>query len=142
MPTRNLNNINLRSFGNYVSFPFKGVKYGKSFFPYFTKKWNMLPKDIQNKNLDDFKLYIKEKVKPNRYKHYSRGDKYRCSLLTRLRVGRSQLNQHMFTVGLSDTEKCTCTNNVKETSQHFMTQCPLYTENRQILFDKINFQDE
>ena len=43
----------------------------------------------------------------------------------------------MFTVGLSDTEKCTCTNNVKETSQHFMTQCPLYTENRQILFDKI-----
>ena len=97
----------------------------------------MLPKDIQNKNLDDFKLYIKEKVKPNRYKHYSRGDKYRCSLLTRLRVGRSQLNQHMFTVGLSDTEKCTCTNNVKETSLHFMTQCPLYTENRQILFDKI-----
>lgn len=139
MPTRNLNNINLRSFGNYVPFPFKGVKYGNSFFPYFTKKWNMLPKDVQNKNLDDFKLYIKEEVKPKKYKHYARGDKYRCSLLTRLRVGRSQLNQHMFTVGLSDTEKCTCTCNVKETTLHFMTQCPLFTENRQILFNKIKY---
>ena len=82
-------------------------------------------------------MYIKEEVKPKRYKHYARGDKYRCSLLTRLRVGRSQLNQHLFTVGLSDTEKCTCTNNVKETTQHFLTQCSLFTENRQILFNKI-----
>ena len=136
MPTRNLNNINLRSNGNYVPFPFRGVKYGKSFFPYFTKRWNMLPKNVQIKNHDDFKLYIKES-KPKRYKFYARGDKYKCSLLTKIRVGRSDLNVHRFSIGLSDTEKCICTSNSKETPLHFLVQCQRYTEQRQTLFNKI-----
>ena len=97
----------------------------------------MLPKAVKIKNLDDFKMYIKEQLKPKRYRFYARGDKYRCSLMTRIRVGRSLLNQHRFTVGLSDTEKCTCNRSAKETPQHFFTQCQLYTEQRLILFNKM-----
>ena len=97
----------------------------------------MLPQQIKIKNLIDFKAYIKDEIKPKKYKFYARGDKRSCSLLTKIRVGRSDLNVHRFTVGMCDTEKCRCTSNVKETPIHFITQCQLYTEQRQILYNKI-----
>ena len=48
-----------------------------------------------------------------------KGIKYKCSLLTRIRVGRSFLNEHSFTMGFSHSmswEKCQAT---RESSLHF-----------------------
>ena len=92
-----------RSNGGYIPFKFKGNKFNNSFFPNTSKMWNFLPKEIQYKELDEFKACIKKEKKPPKYKHFARGSKLSNTLFTRIRVGRSSLNQHKFTIGLSDT---------------------------------------
>ena len=74
--------------------------------------------------------------KPKHYKHFSRGKKQSCALLTRLRVERSYLNAHAFEVGKTDSPKCSC-EHPNENLLHFITSCWLYTEERRILYDQI-----
>ena len=64
-----------RSKIGYVPDRFKGANFEKSFFPNTLKLWNRLPKEVQSKNLVDFKIDIKHRFKPPRYKHFSKGQK-------------------------------------------------------------------
>ena len=57
-------------------------------------------------------------------------------MLTRIRVGRSSLNQHKFTIGLSDSPECIC-HFKTESPEHFFLDCFLYSPERQILFGLI-----
>ena len=75
----------------------------------------------------DFKIELNKSLKPNKRKHYNRGNKYSIMLLTSLRVEHSNLNAHSFKIGL-DTP---------ETSLHFLIVCPHFTEQRRTLFDRI-----
>ena len=77
-----------------------------------------------------------KKIKPPRYKHFARGSKLGNILLTRIRVGRSSLNQHKFTIGLSDSPECLC-HFKSESPEHFFLDCFLYSLERQILFGLI-----
>ena len=43
-----------------------------------------------------FKLKLKDKLKPHKFKHFNCGFRYPNTLHTQLRVGRSFLNSHMF----------------------------------------------
>ena len=72
-----------------------------------TARWlqNM---SIEYKYVNDFKLSIKKEIKPPTYKHFSHGSKLGNTLLTQIRVGRSNLHQHKFTIGLSDSPECQC----------------------------------
>ena len=56
----NTNHYNLRTLQPFKPFPFKGVKYSKSFFPYFTKKYNDLDKKTRQLLTEDLKLEIKK----------------------------------------------------------------------------------
>ena len=94
---------------------FERVRFNSSFFPNTTKMWNSLPKEIVMLNLPDFKNSMKKMFKPKRYKHFARGSKLGNILLTRIRVGRSDLNQHKFTVGHVDSPECLC---------HFRSESP------------------
>ena len=87
---------NLRSDRVYQQLLVTGMKFCNSFFPYMSRLWNKLPKKVKSMNLEDFKLNLKEEVKPNRQKIYSKGNKHKCSLLTRIRIDRSYLNEHGF----------------------------------------------
>ena len=58
------------------------------------------------------------------------------SLLTRIRVGRSLLNQHSFTIGLSDSPECAC-HFRSESSEHYFLDCFLYTPERQTLLSLV-----
>ena len=78
-----------RSGGIYIPFKYKSIKFNNSFFPYFTKLWNALGKKQKSLNLQDFKQEMKKHIKPPRYKHLGRGNKYACKLLTQIRVGNS-----------------------------------------------------
>ena len=78
--------------------------------------------------LDDFKLYLKQEIKPKRYKFYSKGNKDTCSLLTRIRVGGSFLTEHSFSI------KC---NFPRANSLHYICVCPAFTEQRNILLTKM-----
>ena len=128
--------IGTRSNGGYLPFKQKGDKFKNSFFPNTSKLWNSLSKNIKCKDLYEFKLSMKNEIKPPKYKHFSRGSKLGNSLLTRLRVGRSYLNQHSFTICLADSPECLC-HLKSESSEHFFLYCFLYSPERQTLFELI-----
>ena len=115
---------------------YKGACFEKSFFPTTLKLWNLLPKDIQHKDLVEFKLCIKQRFKPPKYKHFHKGSKLGNTLLTRIRVGRSFLNQHKFTIGFSSTPECICHFKTESPNNYFM-DCFLYTLERQRMFSLI-----
>ena len=112
----------------------KDNKFNTSFFPNTLKLWNNLTREIQYKDVHEFKLSIKNKIKPPRYKHFARGNKFANTLLTRIRVGRSYLNQHKFTIGHADSPECSC-HFKSESPEHYFLQCFLYSQERQTLFD-------
>ena len=136
MPDRNPRKLNDDTNISYRQFPFKSMQFANSFFPYYTKKWNKLPHAVKLKPTDEFKNYQKTEIKPKKYKFYSKGNKYNCTLLTRIRIGRSYLNAHSFQVGHSDTMFCKC-GYKEENSVHYITQCPLYTEARRTMVGRI-----
>ena len=127
------NKFPTRSKGGYVPFKKINQKFDNSFFPHTTILWNNLPKNVKCMDLNDFKLYIKKELKPPRIKHFARGNKYANTLLTRIRVGRSDLNLHRFTIGLVESPICAC-HYREESTSHFFLDCFLYTNERQILF--------
>ena len=103
------------------------------FFPFMTKLWNGLNVSTQVMQLYDFKEQIKKELKPCGYKPFSKGSKVGNTLLTRLRLNRSDLNLHRFTIGLSESAECSCLAK-KESSIHYLTECFLYTGERQTLY--------
>ena len=79
---------------------------------------------------------MKSNLKPNKFRHFSNGSKIGNILLTRIRLDRSDLNLHKFIIGHSDTPECLC-HAKKESSLHFMIDCFIYSNERQILFDLV-----
>ena len=86
--------------------------------------------------LPEFKIKMKEELKPKKYKHFSKGSKIGNTLLTRIRLERSELNLHKFSIGQSESAECSC-HFKTESSQHFLIDCFLYSSERQILFDRV-----
>ena len=118
-----------RSKGAYSPYPNYGVKYGNSSCPYMTKLWNNLIVSTQLMALPDFKDQLKIEFKPIKIKHYSKGSKIGNTLLTRIRLDRSDLNLHNFTIGLSETPECLSHAN-KESSLHYLIECFHYSGER------------
>ena len=97
-----------RSNGGYSPYPNYGSKFNKSFSPYISKLWNNLEVSTQLMALPDFKEQLKKELKPAKIKHFSKGSKIGNTLLTRIRIERSDLNLHKFTIGQSETTECLC----------------------------------
>ena len=123
----------LRSRGGYIPFKSGSYKFNTSFFPFYCKLWNALPNNVKSQSLEDFKCYTRTELKPIRIKHFSKGQKYSNSLLTKISVGRSSLNQHKFSIGQIDSPECLC-NFREESVSHYFMDCFLYTLERQTLF--------
>ena len=132
-PRLNSNYPTNRTFQHY---PFMSSFFVNSYFPFSIKLWDQLEPDLRNEpDFTIFKLKLKDKLKPMKFKHYHVGFKYPNSLHTQLRLGRSALNCHLFQIGLSDTKLCLCGNT--ETLQHFLLDCELYDHARSLLFQKL-----
>ena len=76
-------------------------------------------------------------LKPCKDKLYSFGSKTGNSYHTQLRVGRSQLNGHLFEIGLAKTPGCLCGHKL-ESVTHFLLDCFLYQNERETLMQNIN----
>ena len=61
--------LSCRQVGNYMQYPNYGVKFLNSYFPYFSKKWNQLKRSTRNLDIGDFKLKLKETLKPKTLKN-------------------------------------------------------------------------
>ena len=84
----------------------------------------------------DFKLKLKEKYQGKKVKHYCRGiSKTSNSLHTQLRLGRSFLASHGFSIGINTSDLCLCWR--PETTKHFFLECFLFQEERKTLFEKL-----
>ena len=115
---------NTRVYIHYKQFPYKNKQFASSFYPYFTNKWNNSHKTLKNKrDINEYKLKLKNIYKASKYKFYYRGStKVGCSYLTRLRVGRSVLNDHAYSLGLLLSPECQC-HAPRESPEHMLLKC-------------------
>ena len=70
-------------------------------------------------------------------KKFLRGYPYANSLHTQLRLGRSYLSAHGYSIGLNNSDLCICSR--PETTKHFFT-CFLYQEEQKLLHEKVSQQ--
>ena len=64
-----------------------------------------------------------------------KGSRRGNALLTQLRVGRSFLNYHGYSIGLTDSPACLCDR--QETVEHYLLNCFLFTEERRLLLNTV-----
>ena len=106
-----------------------------SYFPAAIKEWNRL--DIDIRKSDSISIFKNVRPSPNKISnsHNPQGLK----LLTRLRLGLSQLRYHKFKHNFSDTINplCSCGSNI-ETTLHFLLYCPNFIECRNTLMSEIS----
>ena len=124
-----------RSNKHYSTYPETNTDFCNSFFPKISTLWNNLPFEMRNKDMIDFKMELGAQIKPYKNKLLSIGSRFGNSIHTQLRLGRSQLNDHLFGVRLSPTSKCLCGN--LETTEHYLLECFIYDIERQTLFSEL-----
>ena len=109
--------------------------YNNSFIPLATREWNLLPLEVKNCNsLYSFKRFLNRNMK-SIPKYYYIGDRKSQILHTRLRLQCSSLNADLFKNHILDHDKCAC--GQIENAEHFLLNCPTYTELRNETIGKI-----
>ena len=86
------------TFENYNN---KKTFFEQSFFPVTIKLWDEIDMGMKGLDLIEFKTKLKENLKPTRFKHFNCGFKFPNALHTQLRLKRSNLNSHLYSIGLS-----------------------------------------
>ena len=99
--------------------------------------WNQLPQNVRNLPAKKFKQEITNifGVSPPPL-YYSLGSKKENYLLTRLRLGMSNLNSHLFSVQAVPSPNCIC-GNTRESTAHYLLHCPRYHTERQALINDL-----
>ena len=114
-----------------------------SFFPYSISEWNKLDPDLRNaKSYSLFRKLLLRigRPSPNHiYKiHYLLGLK----LLTRLRLGLSHLNEHIFNHNFDNCSNPLCPCSLEmESAKHFFLHCHHYTNIRKTLLNFVEMID-
>ena len=110
--------------------------FANSFFPSAIKLWNNLEPGIRQ--IQDTK-HFKSEINKNITKiphHLSHGLRKANIIMTRLRMGCSELNSDLFKIGVVNTQICVCGHG-PETSYHFFFVCQKYMLMRTELHSKI-----
>lgn len=108
-----------------------------SFIPATLRQWNSLDPNMRNcRTLVTFKSKIKSKFKPSPLtKLYSSSFSPFSKYHTQLRLGLSKLNAHLFSYGIIPEPFCpNCPINTRETSAHYLLECPAYDAQREEMF--------
>ena len=117
----------------------KHQSFKNSYFPSTIIEWNKLDSNISNsETLNIFKSKILKFIKPTANSTFGCHNPIGVKLLTRLRLGLSNLREHKFKHGFQDTihPLCSCGKEV-ETTFHFFLSCPNYSDERLTLLSKI-----
>jgi hypothetical protein len=115
--------------------------YADSFLPYACTEWNNLPDGIKNiPSLEEFSETIKPPTRPPP-PHYSTGNRRNQILICRLRVGNADLNSNLFERNMADNSTCACEEE-DETTEHFLINCELYNDQRQIMLQELGMNPQ
>ena len=79
---------------------------------------------------EKIKITVQMPIKQHELVYF--GNRYLAVLHTRLRLGCSQLNAHLFRIGVKDSPQCICSGGNEDT-WHFFFVCPIYTVLRNTL---------
>lgn len=134
-PTRGSEtNVRLRNARLRNEVNFRISHFQQSYLPSAVKLVNKIPLRVME--INSHKLFRKRLAEliDNRQinMYHSLGPKHLNSLLTQLRVGRSKLNSHAFSIQKSDTPFCDCGYR-REDTHHFFLKCPKYAIQRTTL---------
>ena len=122
------------------SFNCRTCLFENSFFPSTTKLWNLLPSEIRNSpTLAQFKRKISNPCIPSvKYPELLNvGNRFTSILHSRLRMGRSQLNEHLHKIGVIESPACSC-GATSESVWHYFLTCPRYMVHRDVLHTTIS----
>ena len=108
----------------------------KSFIPSTINLWNSLEIDIRHsKSINMFKQRI-DKASEKAPLYFNFGNRHLNTLHTRLRYGCSILNADLYRINLVNSPSCSCSYPF-ENAYHYFFECPLYIDNRIIVFTNI-----
>ena len=129
-------NVKTRATGNIKQINCKSVKYSKTIIPDCIDMWHLLDDDVKSiVDFDTFKNSVIESRK--RDELYNFGDRKWNIIHAQLRLKSSNLNAHLVALHVLDEPMCSCGLDVEDNS-HFFFMCPLYNNERQILFNEVN----
>jgi len=131
-------NIELRNRNERTLFS-RTDRYSNSFFPYCINNWNKLDATIKAlPSLSLFKKHLNTYIRPTGKSCYGITDSIGIKLLTKIRVGFSDLRDHRYNHKFNCASPvCSCRLD-DETSEHFFLCCPLYRIQRNDLLSKIS----
>ena len=124
------NRYNLRNANDIQSVNAQSNLFKNSFIPATVRDWNNLPLCVrQSESLPIFKsrLFANNTPWPS---YYNAGSRVGQILHTRLRLDCSALNYDLNRRKLIDSKLCEC--GEVENAKHFIFQCPLFNEHRQL----------
>ena len=99
--------------------------YMSSFFPTAIREWNLIPDHIRSNPIRSYFLSYLNRNKSNSPNIYYYCSQRRAQVLhTRLRLGCSSLNHHLFNNHVSETSRCSCGD--EETIFHYIYECRKY----------------
>ena len=114
-------------------------RFSKSFFPFCQLGWEGLKPKLKNaRSVQEFKKLYKIDMVPPKKGFFLIQDRYGTGLLFKLRVDFSDLRSHIY------NHKFNCPSSIckcqieEETTQHYLTRCPLFQVQRSILLNDIS----
>jgi hypothetical protein len=126
--------------GNDIIVPFCRLSLTRDYFvPSTVRKWNSLNLSVRNLDtLSKFKKAIRSSISMPIPRYYSYGSRKLNIILTQLRCNASFLNYDLCKVKILSNASCNC-GAPCENSHHFFFDCDKYTDNREILFNSLNW---
>ena len=135
---------NTRSLEDVTTFYSRTDAFKYSFFPSTILEWNKLERKIrQSSTLLSFRNSLLKIGRPVPKPVYNIHNPNSLKLLTKLRLGLSQLNEHKFNQNFKDgvNSLCSCSLEVESVS-HFYLHCHYFTDIRKTLFHELRLVDE
>ena len=141
IPNATVRSYSLRSRPPVPTMVARTERFCNTFFPFCLSQWNKLDCHIRDlPTVASFKRALLKFYRPLGPPDYRINDPRGLTLLTRLRVGFSHLSEHKFRHNFQDILDpfCSCRTNSIETTEHYLLQCPNFSNERSILFSDLS----
>jgi len=113
-------------------------RYNQSVIPTAVRRWNEQDQDMRESvSVSSFKQCVREKICRNMRTIYSHFRGKHSIAHTRMRLGLSPLQQHLYSLHVRPTPTCQLCLEEDETPEHYLLRCPNHTASRVNLFHKL-----